>query len=90
MVFSACVRCRKSTARAASEGTDMARGARRDERARRGTPKPDLAGATLGDDTDAATERARIKRRVRRCGDDTTATCRFYRDFMETGSEKRQ
>jgi hypothetical protein len=62
----------------------MARGARRDERARRGTPKPDLAGATLGDDTDAATERARIKRRVRRCGDDATAdaTCRFYSEEL--------
>jgi hypothetical protein len=62
----------------------MARGARRDERARRGTPKPDLAGATLGDDTDAATERARIKRRVRRCGDDATAdaTCRLYSEEL--------
>jgi len=55
----------------------MARGARRDERARRETPKPDLAGATLGDDTDAATERARIKRpRACRCGDDITADAR--------------
>jgi hypothetical protein len=63
----------------------MARGARRDERARRGRT-PDVVGANLGDDTDAATEQARIKRpRACRCGDTTADVVTI---FVEVSRDK--